>query len=90
MSRLEQAVLLLSGKTCVPVGDITNMVHLARELTPIFATLRTLGPGNDHHPAVRQLFNWLADPQRTGEEFHYVIREVAWSMEVVDDAFYAM
>ena len=84
MSRLEQAVLLLSGKTCVPVGDITNMVHLARELTPIFATLRTLGPGNDHHPAVRQLFNWLADPQRTGDEFTYVISEVA------DDAFYVM
>ena len=84
MSRLEQALLRLSGNTCVPVGDITNRVHLARELTPIFATLSTLGPDNDHHPTVSQLFNWLTDPQRTGDEFTYAIREVA------DDSSYVM
>ena len=36
-----------------------------------------LESGNDQHPAIRQLFNWLVDPDRTGEEFTYVIGELA-------------
>ena len=36
-----------------------------------------LESGNNQHPAVRQLFNWLVNPDRTGKEFTYVIGELA-------------
>ena len=54
------------------VGTLA-MAEVDRELIPIIAELATLGPGNDQHPTVRQLFNWLADPQRTAKEFIYVL-----------------
>ena len=48
--------------------------RLDRELTPILAELVTLGPGNDEHPAVQQLLNWLSDPaQCTVDDFNYVV-----------------
>ena len=53
------------------------MVEIASKLTPILAEMFTLGPGNNHHPAIGQLFNWLIEPQRTGEEFNYAIGELA-------------
>ena len=46
------------------------------ELRPILTELRTVEKGNDKHHAVRKLFRWLADPQRTAEEFSYVIRRL--------------
>ena len=54
-----------------------DRVELAMELTPILTELVNLQPGNYQHPAVRQLSEWLEDPQRTGEEFTYVIGELA-------------
>ncbi|CAL4064023.1 unnamed protein product [Meganyctiphanes norvegica] len=44
---------------------------LDREMTPILAELMTLK--NKNHSAFEQLFKWLVDPQRTGEEFYYII-----------------
>ena len=64
--------------------DTINRVELDRELSPILAELVTLGPGNDQHPTLKQVSKWLVNPDRTGEEFTYVISEVA------DDAFYVM
>ena len=51
--------------------------ELNREITPILIELLSLGPGNDSHSVFQQLSNWLQDPQRTGEEFKYVIGELA-------------
>ena len=49
------------------------MAELNKELMPILAELFTLNPTNKDHPAFQSTFNWLVDPQRTGEEFSYVI-----------------
>ena len=51
--------------------------ELNREMTPILIEMFSLGPGNDSHPVVQKLSKWLQDPQRTGEEFVYVIGELA-------------
>ena len=51
--------------------------QLDRDLTPILAELVTLEPGNKQHPTVRQLFDWLVNPQRTSEEYIYVLGELA-------------
>ncbi|CAL4111280.1 unnamed protein product [Meganyctiphanes norvegica] len=61
-----------------------NRKEIDREMSPILAELMTLGHGNEQHPAVKELFNWLVDPQRTGEEFAHVIGELA------DDVFMVM
>ncbi|CAL4111070.1 unnamed protein product [Meganyctiphanes norvegica] len=65
--------------------DMTSVItsdwtELDKELTPILAELVTLGPGNDQHPAVRDLFNWLVNSQHTGEEFAYVIGELVYKV----------
>ncbi|CAL4125072.1 unnamed protein product [Meganyctiphanes norvegica] len=44
---------------------------LDREMTPILAELMTLK--NKNHSAFEQLFKWLVEPHRTGEEFYYII-----------------
>lgn len=50
------------------------MAELNREMMPILAEMLTLGPENHNdHPSAKQLFNWLVDPHRTGEEFCYVV-----------------
>ena len=51
--------------------------EMVREMTPILTELLSLGPGNDSHPVVLELSNWLQDPQRTGEQFTYVIGDLA-------------
>ena len=69
-------------------ADILVWHELDREMTPIIAELETLSPGNDDHPVVRQLFNWLKDLQRTGEEFTHVIGKVAHDVnEIMRDHF---
>ena len=60
-------------------------VKIDKELTPIIAELITLGPENDEHPSVRQLFNWLVDPQRTGEEYAYVVGSLSDDVLESDD-----
>ena len=61
-------------KLIAPVGDPSStMVHVDKEMTTTLVDVATLCPGNDHHPAVRYLFNWLVCPQRTAEEFNYLI-----------------
>ena len=54
------------------VGSPT-MAYIDKELTPILAELLTLGPRCEDHPTFRQLFDWLVHPQRTLEEFNYVV-----------------
>ncbi|CAL4115474.1 unnamed protein product [Meganyctiphanes norvegica] len=61
----------------------SDKTELNRELTPIIAELVTLGPGNDQHPAVRYLFNWFLNSQRTGEEFAYVIGELVYEVSMI-------
>ena len=56
---------------------VPDTTELNREVTPILEELMTLGPDNDQHPCVRQLSKWLEDPQRSGEEFSYVIGKLA-------------
>ena len=51
----------------------SGMEDIKREMSPILTELLKLEPGNYNHPAVKQLFNWLVDPKRTGEEFSYVV-----------------
>lgn len=63
---------LMADRLSSPVGT-PAMAEVDRELTPLLAELLTLGPGNDQHTCVRQLFNWLVDPHHTAEEFSYVI-----------------
>ena len=62
----------MQDKLSASVGA-PSMAHIDREFIPLIAEVTTLGPGNDQHPTVRHLFNWLVDPQRTAEEFNYVI-----------------
>ena len=73
MSEVKKSICMLR-KTTV---DSIDRAELDRELTPILAEVLMLKSGNDHHPAIRQLFHWLTDPGRTGEEFTYVIGELA-------------
>ena len=54
----------------------TEKSHINRELSPVLANLMTMKKRSDQHPAVRQFFKWLADPQRTSEEFSYVIENL--------------
>ena len=51
--------------------------QLGRELAQILADLMTLEVENDQRPAIKQLFKWLADPQRTSQEFQYTIRKLS-------------
>ena len=51
-----------------------SMADIDKKLTPILEELAILGPGNQDHSALKQLYTWLVEPQRTGEEFHYVIQ----------------
>ena len=53
---------------------------VTKELTPILkelAALSTLGKHKEQPIAVGQLYNWLVDPHRTGEEFTYAIGPLA-------------
>ena len=62
--------------------------ELDRELVPILAELETLGPGNNHHPSTRKIYNWLVDPQRTGDDFTYVIGELGHGVScLMEDRF---
>lgn len=63
-------------KISMTVGT-PDRTQLNRKLTPILAELVTLKPGNEQHPVVTQLFNLLVDPQLTGEEYTYIIGELA-------------
>ena len=65
-------------KSSATVVGTTDWDELDRELT--------LGPGNDQHPSVRQLFDYLMNPKCTGEEFSYVIGELAF--EVSGESMY--
>ena len=57
--------------------------QLGRELSRILADLMALEKDNDQHPAVKQLFKWLADPQRTAEEFSYAIGKLSNNVSVI-------
>ncbi|CAL4115477.1 unnamed protein product [Meganyctiphanes norvegica] len=78
MSRPEENLCQLD-KESVTVF-IPDRAVIDKELTPILAELVTLGPSNDQHPAIRNLFNWLVNSQRTGEEFTYVIGELIYEV----------
>ena len=43
------------------------------ELIQILSELLRLGPGNDQHPAVQYMFDWLEDPECPAEEFQYIV-----------------
>ena len=79
-SDLTESPLIKSSATVV---GTTDWDELDRELTPILTELLTLGPGNDQHPSVSQLFHYLMNPKCTGEEFTYVSGELA--IEVSDE-----
>ena len=49
------------------------MVNYRSLLVPILAELVTLGPGNEQHPSVILLKDWLLDPERTVDDFNYVV-----------------
>lgn len=66
MSELDKSISLLLGR-----------MELDRELTPVLEEMLTIEPDFDHHPASGNLFNWLVDPRHTGEEYSYVIGELA-------------
>ena len=56
-----------------PIGS-PAVAHIDKELTPILTELfLTLGPRIENHPTIRQLVNWLVHPQRTVDEFNYVV-----------------
>ena len=57
--------------------------QLGRELARILADLSTMEMDNDQRPAVKQLFKWLADPQRTAEEFSYAIGKLSNPVSVI-------
>ena len=73
-------------KSSATVDGTTDWDELDRELTPILTELVTLGPCNDQHPSVRQFFDYLMNPKCTGEEFSYVIGELAF--EVSGESMY--
>ncbi|CAL4130167.1 unnamed protein product, partial [Meganyctiphanes norvegica] len=54
-------------------NDETTAEELIREVTPLLERVAVLGPGDHEDPAVRQLFEWLADPERTVDEFNYIV-----------------
>ena len=64
----EEVKLLLDDNSYDPEMSEINM-----EMIPVISEIVTLGPKNHEHPTVIQFFNWLMDPQRTGEEIFYVI-----------------
>ncbi|CAL4105300.1 unnamed protein product [Meganyctiphanes norvegica] len=74
---MEEWMLHVNSMMVASIGT-SNVVELNRELTPILAELVTLAPGNDQHPAVKQLFTWLVNPLRTGEDFLYVTDSLGW------------
>ena len=51
-----------------------SMAEIDKNLRPILEEVAILGPGNQDHPAVQQLYSWLVEPQFTGEEFLYIIQ----------------
>ena len=65
--------------------EVMNVVSIDRpkkeqikeELKTTIEKLANLKSRDNQNPAVRNLFNWLVNPQRTGEEFHYVVDELA-------------
>ena len=73
-------------KSSATVVGTTDWDELDRELAPILTELVTLGPCNDQHPSVRQLFGYLMNPECTGEELSYVIGELAF--EVSGESMY--
>ena len=78
---VEERALLARRSTAVgtPV-----MAELDREMTPVLADLMTLGTegnlgtGNVGYPAAKKLFDWLVEPNRTAEEFTYVLGPLKW------------
>ncbi|CAL4121797.1 unnamed protein product [Meganyctiphanes norvegica] len=80
MPRPEKTLCQL-GKTVTVVAP--DRTELDKEITPILAELMTLGPGNDQHPAVSHLYNWLVNSQCTGEEFTYVIGELVFEVSMI-------
>ena len=90
MSRIGESRYMFSHTS--ETVDIIDRKELDRELKPILVEVMKLESGNDQHPAVNQLFNWLVDHQRTGEEFNYVIGELAQAVayEVDDEGLYHM
>ena len=57
-----------------------DRIALERELTPILTQLLTLAEGNYQDPVINQFFKWLLDTKCTGEEFNYVIGDLAHSI----------
>ena len=49
------------------------MAELDREMIPILTEVATLECRNKDHPKIKQLYKWLLVPQRTAQEFCYVI-----------------
>ena len=73
----------------IPVGR-PDMAEIDRELTPLLAELLTLGPRQENHPSVRQLFHWLVHPTRTVDEFNYVVGPLSHHVYIVMcDHFYS-
>ncbi|CAL4236300.1 unnamed protein product [Meganyctiphanes norvegica] len=70
----------LLDRLCATVGT-PAMIELDREMSPILSEVVMLRSGNKEHPAAKQLSNWLLEPQRTGEEFTYVVGPLRWHLE---------
>ena len=90
MSKLLEVMLSsqhITGSMSSPgkVISVMDRSDINRELTPLLIDLVTLDLGNDEHPSVKKLFNYLVDPDRTGDDFAYVIGDLA--SEVIEKHF---
>lgn len=86
MNKPEEVKSLLA-EISFPVGS-PAMVNIDREMTPILAELLTLGPADGNNSTIKQLFNWLVDPQRTVQEFNYVIGPLGQHVhDIMDEHF---
>ena len=60
--------------------QVTNQIDEAAadaiedKLDPVLNEMVQLGPGQyQRHPSISKIFKWLVDPQRTPQEFNYVV-----------------
>lgn len=51
------------------------------EVSPVLARVLMLPPGNDRHPDVVWIFNWLAETERISEEFLYVVIDLRQALQ---------
>lgn len=72
--------------------DDSKKTEINKQLLPDLLTLTMLRPRMDQHSAVKKLFKWMLDPQRSADEFLYVIGPLgksAWDiMEDINYGYY--